>query len=253
MTASEDLRRVAMQRSQGNDTLILDDTQPAAAAPKPTDLQAHIRAYRAKAHRGTVAPTESLSTDKTKVERYLKKSGLSAADVPEGFWSEPDRDARGRMLGEIIGAAKDKERAAKRLKKMADYPVDYDKRSHEGQRRVGAAVRSRRWRAKKSAATTPTSRPTAATAITCAWRDDKWARLNVWTKGAGPLARQCRGRERELLRAAMFYQTLSEQHGRAPSHAELGAKLGCTRRAAQNRIRILTGLYSTNGPWHSKA
>jgi hypothetical protein len=193
-----------------------------------------------------------LAIEKIKVARHLAKSNGTVDDLPDGFWNETDRAVRDAVYYGVIAALNDKKRAARRLAKMADYPADYGQRSYDQKMRIGSAVRTRRWRAKRKAAA-PVMQRTTITSITREWISGKLALLGRWTTGTTPLARQCRGRERELVKAATYYQMLSDKFGRQASHGELAGKLGCTRRSAQNRIRILTALYSGGGPWHSKA
>lgn len=244
-----------------NATLITEQ-EKIIERPEPLDLVAQMRAYRAKnAPNATLSPDDPQATEKIALDRYLKKNGRSSADLPEGFWNEPNRAARGSMLGQIIGEARAEERAAKRLERLTSvgYPSDYSSRPRDEQRRISATVRSRRRRAKSAPTRAagfvrliPAVTIPAAT-ITRDWCADRLARLKRWTEGTEPLARQLRGRERDLVRAAAHYHTLSAELGRPPSHGELSGRIGCTRRTARNRVRLLVSLYAIGAPWHSKA
>lgn len=249
---------LAEQREQANEPVLdttADEIEIEITAPAPATcinpaLLALMRAYRAK-----LPQADPLAVEKIKVERYLKKNGLSSTDLPEGFRGL-DRDARGRVLGEIIGEKRDKDRAAKRLERLiaVGYPADYLSRPFHEQRRISAAVRSRRRRAKRA----PTRAAGLARAIPSAtinreWCADKLALLKAWTAGTGPVARKFRGREHDLVRAAAHYHAITAEFGRQPSHAALAGRIGCKRRTAQNRARVLVSLYAVGGPWHSKA
>ena len=75
---------------------------PDKAAKKEQVLK-QLRAYRDKNSGVKVAPDDPLATDKIRVTRYLKSFDRTPADLPAGFWDEPDRDVRGIMLGEVVG------------------------------------------------------------------------------------------------------------------------------------------------------
>jgi len=232
-------------------------TQPAVSAISPA-LLIQIRAYREK-HKPH-APHDPLAIEKVRVHRYLIKHGHSSDELPPDFW-EQDRDIRGFIVGQVLGAdspageARAAKREAKRLESLErrGYPVDYDFHTYEERRRISAAVRSRRRRAPRApeAKASPLVGLPVET-VTHDWMADKLARINLWVKGATPLARQLRGRERELVKVAAVYQMLCARTGRQPSHAELARNLGCTRAAAQNKRRLLVRLYSSGGPWYAK-
>jgi hypothetical protein len=223
--------------------------------PEPLDLVAQLRSYRAKHVPPTaISPDDPLAIEKTKIERYLKKYSRTPADLPDDFW-EQSKDMRGWMLGQIVGPAMGE---TKRLKRLAErgYPADYDSHPAADRKRISAAVRSRRRRTKTAETVVTALTPSAgipAAIITRNWVADRFSRLSAWTKGTGSMERKLRGRERELLKAVIHYHALSLSLGRQPSHAEFAAKLGCTRRAAQNRMRILVSLHSGVGPWNAKA
>jgi hypothetical protein len=261
LAADTALRLLAERREQADDTVLdatVDEIEITAPAPAPAPapaiepaLLAQIRAYRAKHPQA-----DPQATEKIKVERYLKKNHRSSADLPEGFWNEPDRAARGYALSQVIGEVRAKERAAKRLERLisAGYPDDYYSRPRDEQRRISAAVRSRRRRA-KSAPTRAAGlvRTIPAATITRDWCADKLARLKRWTEGTGPMARKLRGREHDLLKAAAHRHNFIAEFGREPSHGELAGRIRCTRHTARNRLRVLVSLYGVAGPWHSKA
>ena len=222
---------------------------------EPLDLVAQLRAYRAKhAPRTAVSPDDPLAIEKIKIERYLKKFGRTPADLPDDFWEHPE-GMRGWMLGQVVGPAMG---AAKRLKRLSKrgYPADYDSHPAAERKRISAAVRSGRRRTKAAATVATAPTPSAgipAAIITREWIAESFSRLSAWTKGTGAMECKLRGRERELVKAVVQYHALSLSLGRQPSQAEFAAKLGCTRRAAQNRMRILVSLHSGASPWNAKA
>jgi len=241
--------------------------QPAKKAVKRPALAEAVRAYLAKnpakrpGKRPAKRPADPLAEHKIKVERHLKKRGLTFADLYSAFpdfW-EYEYEIRSYKLGVICGPIDREKLADERLKRKLErriaegYPRDYYERPDIEQRRIAGAVRSRRWRAKL--APKKVARPVrdipAATITTRDWGRNKLAQLKAWTGGTGSSA--LRGRETELVKVAARYQALSDKLGRQPSHGELANALGCNRRAARNRAAILVRLYSAGGPWHSKA
>lgn len=219
-------------------------------------LLAEMRAYRKKINGGVeVTADDPLATQKIKVARYLKKFGLSESELPAGFWDEPDEADRGRLLGEVVGPVMAQKRFAKRVERMIKrgYPRDYYERPEHERRLISNQVRSRRWRAKQPASRKAESmRKTElpAATVTREWIADKFSRLKKWNIGPDPRARQWHGREREFVNAAAAYYRLRRRSGRAPSLGELATEIGCTRSAAQNRMRVLTALFAVGGPWH---
>jgi hypothetical protein len=198
-----------------------------------------------------------LAIEKVSLDRYLTNLGHSSNELPDGFW-EHDRERRGFIVGQILGpdSPAGKARAAKRLKRViaAGYPADYYSRSDEERRRIGNAVRQRRRRtprAPEADAIPLVGVPVQS--VTRDWMADKLTQMNLWAKGTTPLARQLRGRDRELVKVAAVFQILCARIGRQPSHAELARNLGCTRCVAQNKRRLLVRLYSSGGPWYAKA
>ena len=116
------------------------------------------------------------------------------------------------------------------------YPATYYELPGDEQRRIGNAVRQRRRRSKKPPMAAPKPvRAIPVELVTGEWVADRFARLKAWTAGSDPRARKLRGREREFVKAAADYQSLSRALGRPPSLGEFAAKIGCTRPAAQNR------------------
>ena len=211
----------------------------------------HIAEWRAKNPPAPkLANDDPLATDKIKVERYLKRFGLTLDDLPDGFWSESEV-ARGYLLGQTVGPVRSHTAREKRMTERG-YPADYYDRPDDERRRLSANVRWRRWRARQPAnSAAPVRKPSLPAAnITTDWIGDKHARLKQFTSGNTPLARQLRRRKSEIVRAAATYHRLANALGRAPYLSELAAELGCSRAAAQNRVRVMTTLYDVGGPWH---
>lgn len=208
-------------------------------------------------------PHDPLAIDKIKVARYLEKFGLTLDDLPPEFWTH-DEELRGFILGQIVGPVMAERRAAKRaalrLKRLiaVGYPTDYYSRPIWEQRRISAAVRARRWRAKQPTVAPPIAPRAVRRAIpfeliSPGWHTDKLALLFAYTAGDSARARKLRGREPELTKAALVYQVLMREFQRQPSLGDLAARLGCSRAAAQNRAGLLVHLYAAGGPWHQQA
>jgi hypothetical protein len=203
--------------------------------------------------------SDPLAIDKIRVGRYLAKRGLTEDILPADFYNEPDYDVRRRKLHQIIEAV-EAERRAKTAVVASNEPawleyVNSRPTVHDwlpSRREFDHMMRTRRWRAKKPAKFIErTARGIPSERVSRSWRDDKLARLKAFSQGTGPLARQLRGREIEMVKAAALFFTLSAELGHQPSHSELAGRIGCTRRAARNRVGILVRLY--DGPWHLEA
>jgi hypothetical protein len=219
-----------------------------------------VQAWREKNNVTLAKPDDPLATDKIRVERYLRRYGLTPDVLPSGYWDFGE-DLRGFLLGQAVGPVMTERRAAKRLKRMMarGYPADYYLRSDQDRQRTSDVVRQRRSRAKKAAVAAAKPKPTPRAergipfeAVSREWRDDRLRSLTAWTAGSGPCQCHLRGHEPKLVKAALLYQVLASELRRAPSYGELADKFGCTSDAARNMVRRLQSLYRPTGPWHSK-